>query len=146
MQTTRKAIFDALYARLGTVPGITTLGRRLRSFDEVQPSEQPALFMQPTTQVVENTPGFPAKWRVNADLALYVHDTSSAGPSERLHELLDAIEAALRATDSEAHGEDAPTTLGGLVIACQITGPIETDEGALGDQAVAIIPLEILVS
>lgn len=146
MVSTRKAIFDALYARLGTVQGVTTLGRRLRSFDEVQPSEQPALFMQPGSQVAENTPGLPVKWRLAVDLYLYVHDTTAAGPSELLQELLDRIEAALRATSAEAHGEDAPTTLGGLVLACQIAGPIESDEGSLGAQAVAIVPLELLVS
>jgi hypothetical protein len=36
-------------------------------------------------------------------------------------------------------------TLGGLVNYCRIEGDIETDEGLLGEQAVAIIPVSILV-
>ena len=35
-------------------------------------------------------------------------------------------------------------TLGGLVSDCWISGKIETDEGALGGQAVAIIPIEMI--
>jgi hypothetical protein len=36
--------------------------------------------------------------------------------------------------------------LGGLVQHCWIAGRITTDEGVLGGQSVAIVPVEILVS
>ena len=58
-----------------------------------------------------------------------------------LNPLLDAVEAAL-APDPVGHVQ----TLGGLVSHCWIAGRIQTDEGVPGGQAVAIVPVEILVS
>ena len=62
-------------------------------------------------------------------------------PATVLNPLLDAIEAALAPPASSN-----VQTLGGLVCHAWIAGKIETDEGALGGQAVAIVPIEILVS
>jgi hypothetical protein len=63
-------------------------------------------------------------------------------PASVLNPLIDALEAAL-----------APLPMNGVwqnlgfpasVMHTYINGTIETDEGALGDQAVAIVPVEIL--
>jgi hypothetical protein len=61
-----------------------------------------------------------------------------------LNPLLDAIAAALAPTGADLVA--GAQTLGGLVKHCWISGAIETDEGALGGQAVAIVPVEILVT
>ena len=37
-------------------------------------------------------------------------------------------------------------TLDGLVMGCRIDGKIETDEGALGAQSVAIVPITVLTA
>jgi len=52
---------------------------------------------------------------------------------------LDEIEKALEPQDEET------LTLDGLVSHCRIEGEIETDEGMLDTQAVAVIPISILV-
>ncbi|HXP74621.1 MAG TPA: hypothetical protein VN823_10790 [Stellaceae bacterium] len=57
-----------------------------------------------------------------------------------MNPLLDAIETAL-APDLVTNVQ----SLGGLVAHCWIAGKVETDEGVLGGQAVAIVPIEILV-
>ena len=62
-----------------------------------------------------------------------------------LNPLLDAIEAALA---PQAGGDLAANvvTLGGLAYQAWINGKIETDEGTLGGQSVAIVPIRIVVS
>jgi hypothetical protein len=62
-------------------------------------------------------------------------------PAIALNQLVDAIELAL--SPGPAFEEQ---TLGGLVSHCRIVGEIETDEGVLGDQAVAIIPSKSMVA
>jgi hypothetical protein len=73
---------------------------------------------------------------LNATLYLYCqnHDPGLQ------NDLLDAVEEALAPEPGEA-----VLTLGGLVARCWIDGDIETDEGLLGEQAVAIVPVSILI-
>ena len=61
-----------------------------------------------------------------------------------LNPLLDAVVAALApgGADLAVNAQ----TLGGLVSHCWLAGKIETDEGALGGQAVAILPVEIVLA
>ena len=54
---------------------------------------------------------------------------------------LDGTEVTSDVNFGQATGKQ---TLGGLVHDCRIAGDIETDEGRLGDQAVAIIPIEMM--
>jgi len=58
-----------------------------------------------------------------------------------LNNEVDAIVAAL-----DREPASGMQTLGGLVHDCRIAGDIETDEGRLGQQAVAIIPIEIIAN
>lgn len=93
------------------------------------------------TESVRRDPGLPPRWTLTADLFVYVQAPDDAtAPATVINPLLDAIEAAL-APDPV----DNLQTLGGLVAHCWIAGKIETDEGVLGGQAVAIVPIEILV-
>jgi hypothetical protein len=62
-----------------------------------------------------------------------------AAPSTILNPLMDAVQNALAPDDPKLER----CTLGGLVEHCWIEGRVETDEGALGDQAVAIVPILI---
>jgi hypothetical protein len=65
----------------------------------------------------------------------------SAAPATILNPLLDALEAAL--APSPATGIQN-LGLPAMVQHPYIAGKIETDEGVLGDQAIAIVPVEIL--
>jgi len=86
--------------------------------------------------------GAPIVWTLYAEFYIYVHSSDPyLAPGTILNPLLDALEAALA---------PAPTTgiqnlgLPEMVQHAYIAGKVETDEGILGDQAVAIVPVEVL--
>lgn len=142
----REAIFVALFDLLKAVPGITVAERRLRHWSDVQSAEQPYLCLAQggqTAQQGDPAKGVPTKWTLEADIYLYALTTGGQTPSTVLNPIVDAVESALQPQypDIEKY-----QTLGGLVQHCWIEGNIDTDEGTLGDQAVAVIPIKILVT
>jgi hypothetical protein len=139
----REAIYAALFARIAALPGLVTAGRRLKHWHDVPPSLQPALFMVQKRERPSQQRGLPTTWVLAVDLYLYSHGGAdpNAVPAQALNALLDGLEAAL--APDPASGLQ---TLGGLVDHAWIDpGGIETDEGVLGDQAVAIVPIQIMV-
>lgn len=138
---TREPVYAALFALLSGAAPFVTASRRLRHWSDVGPAEQPALFVVQKSETAERRAGLPAKWRASVDVYIYAHAPDDAtSPATVLNPLLDAIEAAL------APAGGAVQTLGGLASHAWIAGKIETDEGVLGGQAVAIVPVEILVA
>ena len=86
--------------------------------------------------------GAPIVWTLYAEFYVYAHSSDPyLAPATILNPLLDALEAALA---------PSPTTgiqnlgLPQMVQHAYIAGKLETDEGVLGDQAIAIVPVEIL--
>jgi hypothetical protein len=146
----RGEIFAALKARLGAIPGLVTVSDRLKPWSSVSPDQQPALFITKAQEIPTNSRGMPPVWRMTARLYLYVHGLSivNASPQEKINELLTLIEAALEVQPGETPDTTTPfaTTLGGLVSHAWIDGAVETDEGTLGDQTVAILPVEMLTT
>ena len=141
----REPIYAALFALISAASGIVTASRRLRHWTSVEAAEQPALFLVQKKEAAHQAEGAPTTWRAELDVYVYCQapdDTTS--PAIVLNPLLDAIEAAL--TPQGADSLIGVQTLGGLVKHCWISGAIETDEGALGGQAVAIVPIEILAT
>ena len=107
------------------------------------PIEQPALFMsEKGGHAVIRALGAPTAWTLYADFYIYVHSSDPyAAPATILNPLLDALERAL--APSPATGiQNLGLPL--MVQHAYISGKIETDEGVLGDQAIAIVPVEIL--
>lgn len=138
----REPIYAALFALLQNAAPFVTASRRLRHWSDVGAAEQPALFMIQKSETAEAKRPLPPKWRARVDLYLYAQAPDEATPPATiLNPLLDAVEAVL-APDPASEVQ----SLGGLVQHCWIAGKIETDEGVLGGQAVAIVPIEILVS
>lgn len=139
----REVIYSTLWAVGSGSSGVATANRRLRHWADVAPAEQPALFMsEKGGEAVVKALGAPIVWTLYADFYIYVHSSDPyAAPQSVLNPLLDELEWAL-APD--------PTTgiqnlgLPDLVRQAYIAGKIETDEGVLGDQAIAIVPIEIL--
>lgn len=123
-----------------------TATRRVTTWDGVPPEDCPALLLLPSRERAERKKGLPTKWTGAYDLMLYVHtgaqNDPSVTPASLLNPLLDAIEAALTVDDPF----DNACTLGGLVSHCAIEGDITKFLGSLGDEAVAIVPIEILTS
>lgn len=141
----REAIYSALYARMQNIAGITTTSRKLRHWSDVGASEQPAIFCvqgNQNAQPGEPVRGVPTKWILSADVYVYVRTDGDQVPGTVMNPIIDAIDAIMQPDNVMQKTQ----TLGGLVERCWIEGDIQTDEGALGDQAVAIVPIRMLVS
>lgn len=136
---TRETIYAALFSKLVTATGVVTSSRILRMYSEVDPKDQPALFQIQTGETPTQQKTMPVKWTLTVDIYLYIHRGGDPKviPSQKLNEMVDAIEYALR---PDIGGFQ---TLGGLVSHCWISGKIQTSEGILGEQEVAIIPIEM---
>jgi hypothetical protein len=86
--------------------------------------------------------GAPIVWTLYADFYLYAQSSNPfLAPGMVLNPLLDALEAAL--APSPATGIQN-LGLPDMVQYAYISGKVDTDEGVLGDQAIAIVPVEIL--
>lgn len=139
----REAIYSALFAKLQSSASFATASRRLRHWDDVPAAEQPAIFQAQKREQVSTVPGQPPVWVLAVDVYLYARTGGGLNdsPATTLNPLLDALELAL-APDPISNKQ----TLGGLVQHAWIDGSIETDEGVLGEQAVAIVPITIKVT
>lgn len=140
MRTPREPIYAALFALVSGAASFVTKSRTLKHWNDVKGPEQPAIFQAQKSETVMRETRMPPKWLLRVDLYVYVKTAGAGSPGEILNPLLDALDAAL--------GEPfpgQPQTLGGLVEYARIAGAIETSEGTLGDQEVAIVPIEILV-
>lgn len=135
---TRNAIHEALKTLLAGLPGVVSFSDRLESWSEVAAAEQPALFLAKGDESVDEVKGQPSIVYLNYRVWLYAHESDrSLSPAIQLNDLIDEVQ--LRLKPPLGHQQ----TLGGLVAHASISGSIETDEGTLGDQAVAIIPVRI---
>jgi hypothetical protein len=139
----REPIYAALFGLLETAADFAVVDRRLHHWSDVSPAEQPALFMAQKTELASvKTLGAPTVWTLAVDLYVYVHSSDPyLAPATVLNPLLDAVEAAL-APSATTGLQDLG--LPAMVQHAYISGKIETDEDVLGDQAVAIVPIEVL--
>ena len=142
MSITREPIYLALWNKVKDISGFETTSRRLRHWADTPKSEQPALYQAQAGEEAIPQRGLPAKWHLSVNFYIYVQadDNPDDSPAPALNSLLDAIEAALAPDISGLQ------SLGGLVYNCWIQGKIETLEGVLGGQEVAIVPIEIQVT
>jgi hypothetical protein len=135
----RESIYAALWELAAGAASFASANRRLRHWADVAPAEQPALFMsEKGGAAVMKALGAPIVWTLYADFYVYVHSSDPyLAPAMLVNPLLDALEAAL-ATGIQNLGLPA------MVQHAYIAGKVETDEGVLGDQAIAIVPVEVL--
>ncbi|HUE67181.1 MAG TPA: hypothetical protein VMP38_03290 [Candidatus Acidoferrum sp.] len=145
MAIVREAIYGALWRLASEAASFATANRRLRHWSDVSPAEQPALFMSQKRQrgtTHQGAVNLPVVWTLLADFYIYVHSSDPAlSPAILLNPLIDAIELAL-APDPGTGVQDLG--LPQMVRHVRIVGEVETAEGVLGDQEMAIIPVEIL--
>jgi len=139
----RETIYAALWDLAAGAANFASANRRLRHWADVSPPEQPALFMSEKGGYgAVKTLGAPIVWTLFAEFYVYVHASDPyQAPSSVLNPLLDALEAALAPPPSTGIQN---LGLPEMVQHARIAGKIETDEGVLGDQAIAIVPVEIL--
>jgi hypothetical protein len=139
----REPIYAALFDLAAGAAGFVTAERRLRHWSDVAPAEQPALFMTQKSEVAAvKTLGAPTVWTLLVEFYLYAHSSDPyLSPATVLNPLVDAVEAALAPAATTGLQD---LGLPSMVQHAMISGKIETEEGVLGDQAIAIIPVEIL--
>jgi hypothetical protein len=139
----REPIYAALFGLLENAADFAVIDRRLRHWSDVAPAEQPALFMAQKSELATvGTLGAPTVWTLSVDLYVYAHSSDPyLAPATVLNPLIDAVEAALAPSATTGIQDlGLPAT----VQHAYISGKIETDEGVLGDQAVAVVPVAIL--
>jgi hypothetical protein len=139
---TREPIYAALFGLVSGAANFVTVGRRLRHWGGMAPAEQPALFMRQKEELARvPVLGAPTVWALTVEFYLYAHSSNHyVAPATVLNPLVDAVEAALAPPASGLQTLGLPA----VVQHAYIAGKIETDEGVLRDQAVAIIPVQIL--
>lgn len=139
----RETIYAALFGLLSGSASFKVASRRLRHWDDVKTAEQPALFMvQEGEDAVSPSTTLPAKFVMRIGIYIYAQEPDhNKAPSSVLNPLVDAVLTALQ----QISGLDRQT-LGGDVTSCQVDGKIVYDEGVLGNQAVAIIPVKLIVA
>lgn len=139
----REPIYAALYERVAAAAPFVTMGRKLRHWSDLTAAEQPALFMRQKLEVANvATLGAPTVWKFVVEFYAYAHSSDPyLAPAAVLNPLIDAVQIALAAT-SVTGVQDLG--LPEMVQHAYIAGKIEITEGVLRDQAVAVIPVEIL--
>lgn len=149
--TTRNEIFDALVTRLKDRLVPRMVKSVVRGLDGFPPEQdgQPAIGVAAGRQRAMGSPTQPTKWIYTAHLWVAVWN-ASARAEQQLFDIIDAIDASLdRRPDEIIFGHEElkyQTTLGGLVLRCGIEGEIELYPAATGEQAFAIIPVDILTT
>lgn len=146
-------VYDALWdtvapaAKAAAPNGKLTTSRRLRHWDNVSPNEMPILMMSQTRITADvQRRGAPTVWTLRANLAIYVHNSDQkSSPGILLVPLVDAVKTSMVPLPPPPAGNGMNNLgLPDMVEHAAIEGDIETDEGLLGDIAVALIPIKIL--
>ncbi|MDB5358852.1 MAG: hypothetical protein JWO51_149 [Rhodospirillales bacterium] len=144
----RDAIKSALFDLVKVAANFVTVGERLVMWTNVPPEQQPALYLR---EGDEDHPARAAQQmppRRTLDFEVWIYtklDIARANATDGslpvpLGTLIGAVEDALRPPPVIGR-----VTLGGLVTHCWIEGLVIKDDGALTGQALAKIPIRILV-
>ena len=139
--TSIETVFAALYAKLQTIATFTTSGRRLVNVQDMNPEQFPAAFQLQGKQTWKFSPNAPPVLTLRATWVLYTFQTDpAAAQSTPLNLLLDAVRTAL------SPAPFVKQTLSGLVEYAAIEGDVEIFEGVLGERAVALVPIVLVMA
>lgn len=140
----RESIYAGLFSQLSDIPELVTQSRLLKHWTDVMPELQPALYQSQIREVAITQTGLPTKWELHLQIYIYVRTDGETPPSMVINPIIDAVTAIVQAR----HVINGRNNLGGIenVEWARVDGAIETDEGVLGNQAVAIIPIIILAT
>ena len=138
----REAIETALFAKLQAAYPWNSSSRVLLHWSDVDQVQQPAMFLAKGPEQIITTTRQPSRSMMRFKVYVYAHTLTDAGkaPSTVMNAILDAITAVMHPDSASLEVQ----SLGGLVEWARIEGEIETDEGLLGEQAVAIVPITLL--
>ena len=137
----RESVYAALFSVLQTLPGVTTCSRRLVNVQGLEPERFPAAYQMQDEQQTYYKGTTPTHNVWKASWILYAYQSDETQPiSPLLNSMVDAV-AILLTPDP---GQPA-VTLGGLVTHVGIDGTVQVFEGVLGDRAVAVVPISIVL-
>jgi hypothetical protein len=121
--------------------GVLTFGRRVIPWDECQ--AQPALFVRDPDERAEYGTGILQQLSIEAEVWIYSNlgANPAVAPVTGLNNLIDAVQGAMSPDDPMQQRY----TIGGLVFWCRLKGRLMKDPGDADGQAIAKIPVEILV-
>lgn len=139
----REAIYGGFWAGLSAAvaSSFITVSRRLEHWADVPATSQPALYQTSVGETSRTDTGQPARWELR--LKLYVYARWDEGAAVyTLNPLLDAITNYINQRHPIHGRHPLVGTLPG-VETIRVEGVIETDEGVLGDQQIAIVPVVI---
>ncbi|HEX7732424.1 MAG TPA: hypothetical protein VF415_07235 [Rhodanobacter sp.] len=141
-RASRESIYAALFALLQQVPDLKTCSRRLVNAQDVQPESFPAAYQVQEKQTARYQGVMATRATLRCSWLFYVYSSDpDAALSPQLNAMVDAACALLAPTPPTS-----PNTLGGLVEYAAVSGDIEIFEGVLGDRAIAIVPIEIVLA
>ena len=136
----RNTIMDALEALIKQQPAFKTVDRKLRMWDQLSPQDQPACFLVVhDDEYMPRGRGTPRRLMMNV-VAWVMARTDDATGGEVLSDLIDALEDALAPDPGSV-----VCTLGGLVNRAFMEGKCPQDPGDLDGQALALVPIKIIV-
>jgi len=121
--------------------GFRTASRRLKLWTDV--AAQPALFLRTDSEdIAPRAARMPPRVTMRCEVWIYSKAGAApdAVPAATLNYILDAV---MRVLEPEPVRE--VQTLGGLVHNCWVEGQVELHTGDLDGQAIAVIPIHILV-
>lgn len=136
-----EAVFVATFAIFGAVSGVKTSSRRLVTWDQVQPEDQPALFQRQLRMTAVRThKGVPAKWEIYGELVVYVNAGSDPDviPTQTMNSILNQIKNIFEPPPNAVQTLGIPN-----VTEAAIVGDVLIDEGTADGQAIALIPFRI---
>ena len=125
-----------------------TCSRRLEHWTDCKGEQQPALFLQQQDEVIKKRIGQIPEWTLFGMVWIYVTapDDKNISTGQVMNPYLGAVRYAFRPDATGLGRAQFKNTLGGLVFDAYIEGKIETDEGFLGQQGVAKIPVRMIVN
>lgn len=138
---TREQVMLALFNIAITTPGLATTGRRLIDWRQV--ADQPALFTRHISdEYLPRRTGMPPRVVMKTEVVLYSNagQDPDTAPEIAINNLIDAFEIVIQAPP----GRESQT-LGGQVTHAWIEGEIMIWPGDLNGQAIAIVPVHVLV-
>ena len=140
----RELIYTKLMDKLTQLANFNLASRKLRLWSDVPPAEFPCLFLSEVDEIAVQESTKPVKWYFRPEIYIYVNSSSLNGddtPYSQLNRIIDAIGNELQVTLTPSQA----VTLDETVNYVKINGNIRKSGGVLGDIAVAIIPLEIMI-
>lgn len=142
--TDREPIYEALFNLVWNAAPFKTHSRRWKPWDQV--TDQPAIFMTQNAEDWRRVRGMPPVVSLEVDLVIYsnVGEDPNALISPPLNALIQAVASALKPTSPNDVALNVQT-LGGLVFRAWIEGQVMIREGMIAGQAIAVIPVKILI-